>query len=210
MSSRRWRRYWKSKVGEFTEVARQKSIATRQRRARKREKTVPEWFWSFVEKTDSCWWWRGSVGRNGYGRVSMNRHWHYAHRLAWQITHGPIPPGFFVCHTCDQPPCVNPDHLFLGTPADNIHDARTKKRLRPNPPSGSQHWTRQHPDRVRRGEANNKAKLTATEVKAIRKAYQDGCSQTELAHRYGIKQSSVWKVLAGHTWKHVTGGESCL
>ena len=197
-------------VGEFTETARLKSIATRQRRARRREATVSKWFWDFVEKTDDCWWWRGSVGKNGYGRVSMNCRWHYAHRLAWQITHGPIPAGMYICHSCDHPTCVRPDHLFLGTPADNNHDARSKGRLRPNPPTGSRHWTRQHPDQVRRGEANNKAKLTAAKVRTIRQAYQNGCSQTDLAREYGVRQSSVWQILAGRTWKHVTGGKSCL
>lgn len=197
-------------MGEFSEAARLKSIATRKRKAKTRQTTVSEWFWNYVEKNEGCWWWRGSIALNGYGRTFMNGRWHYAHRLAWQIAHGVVPAGMYICHSCDNPGCVRPDHLFLGTPADNHHDARSKGRLRSNPPTGARHWAHQHPERVRRGEANNKAKLTEAQVRELVKAHRNGSSQTELARQYGIRQSSVWQILAGHTWKHVTGGKSCL
>lgn len=85
-------------------------------------------FWASVNKTETCWLWTGSrrgSKRSPYGAFRNQG----AHRVAWQLTHGAIPPGLFVCHTCDVPLCVNPAHLFLGTPLDNIRDAKAKGRL---------------------------------------------------------------------------------
>ena len=75
---------------------------------------------------DDCWLWEGCIDRRGYGRIGRER----AHRRMWQSCHGPIPAGMFVCHTCDNPPCVRPDHLFLGTHTDNMRDMVSKGRGR--------------------------------------------------------------------------------
>lgn len=78
-----------------------------------------------------CWIWMAAcTGKNRYGVFSVNRKNVFAHRYSYSIAHGPIPLGMFVCHKCDNPPCVNPDHLFLGTHTDNMRDARNKGRLR--------------------------------------------------------------------------------
>lgn len=196
---------------KFTASDLAKSTATRKRMAKRRRETVHEWFWDHVTKTANCWLWNGSHSAAGYGRLSMERKWYYAHRVAWEISNGPIPDGLLVCHSCDNPGCVRPDHLFLGTDADNIHDMISKGRAANGPrPRGDEHWTRIYPDRVRRGRANGKAKLTPNKVREIRTAYRNGASQTSLSREYGVKQSTIWQVLAGKTWKHVTGGKSCL
>jgi hypothetical protein len=85
-------------------------------------------FWSFVERTESCWLWRGAQRGSGYGGFHWRNISHYAHRKAWELINGPIADGLHVCHHCDNPPCVRPDHLFLGTQADNNHDRDRKGR----------------------------------------------------------------------------------
>ena len=80
-----------------------------------------------VQEPDACWEWQGTRFPSGYGHFSHNR---YAHRLVWELTYGPVPKGAGVCHTCDNPPCCNPDHLFLGTQKDNVADMLHKGRGR--------------------------------------------------------------------------------
>lgn len=102
-------------------------------------------FWRHVspEPTSGCWLWTSAVDSNGYGKVWMGPEHgckcRRASRLSWEIHYGPIPPGMLVCHRCDTPPCVNPEHLFLGTCADNLRDAARKGRMSPQA----------HPERYR-------------------------------------------------------------
>jgi hypothetical protein len=125
-------------------------------------------FWSKVAKTrDGCWEWAGGMFNSGYGQFCIRHHPYLAHRVAYELTYGPIPSGSgyhgtCVCHRCDNKSCVNPSHLFLGTHQDNIRDRvakgrsavgdRSGSRLHPESrPRGDSHWTRTMPGRVARG-----------------------------------------------------------
>ena len=108
-----------------------------------------------------------------------------AHRVAYEIAHGPIPAGMQVCHHCDNPPCCRPSHLFLGTPKDNSLDAARKGR-RPH------------------GEGHAMAKLTEKDVREIRRLRAAGMHQWPIARRFGIAQTAVWAILARKTWRHVS------
>jgi hypothetical protein len=91
--------------------------------------TVVERFWSHVIRTDTCWLWTGGgVGWNGYARVKVEGKRIFVHRFSWSLANGPIPTGKVICHRCDVPLCVNPEHLFIGTQSDNIRDCVAKGR----------------------------------------------------------------------------------
>ena len=133
---------------------------------------------------DGCWLWLGSRNRRGYGYFYVNGGVVRAHRAAWEFANGPIPDGLLVCHTCDNPPCVRPDHLWLGTYVDNARDRDAKGRMP-----------------VRAGEAQSAARLTEDAVRQIRASK---LSQPALARQFGVSQRLIWAVLKGESWRHVT------
>lgn len=149
-------------------------------------KTLAERLWARVEKMPGgCWEWQGAKHHKGRGYISRGRAVEgmaFTHRVAWELTHGPIPDGLVVCHACDNPPCVNPAHLFLGTIAANNADCRAK---------GRQH---------------SGYKLTDVDVQQIRDRYRcDGPGRPsngqELADEFGITKSYLNQVVNGHRWK---------
>ena len=144
-----------------------------------------EKFWSKVLKTDGCWIWQGSLTSRGYGHFWFHKHFCQSHRVAWEITNGPIPVGFDVCHHCDTPACVRPDHLFLGTVSDNMQDARTKNRW--NPHFCNQPTKEKHP----------KAILTIPQVKEIKNS---NLSQRKIAKIYKVSRGTIQGILSGKTW----------
>lgn len=134
-------------------------------------------FWSYVTKTEGCWIWTGIKSR-GYGKFRVgDRKWR-AHRLSWVIRNGDIPEGMQVLHRCDNPACVNPDHLFIGTPAGNTADKLKKERQ----------WS----------------KLTSEQVKNIRHAHLfGGVPQHQLCKEYGMTQANISCIVNRKTWKHI-------
>lgn len=144
-----------------------------------RLKGTPEQrFWPRVKKTKSCWIWIGAKFPSGYGEISVNNRSIRAHRFSYQIHYGPIPDGKIICHRCDNPACVNPDHLFLGTNKDNTQDMIRKKRGLV-------------------GEKNPCAKLTLEQVIEIR---ETNLPQRKIASKYGISQTMVGKIKRGTKW----------
>lgn len=163
-------------------------------------------FWSKVDKESSpheCWLWMAGTGDYGYGSFWANGRNVGAHAFSYELANGPIPDGLFVCHDCpggDNPHCVNPAHLFLGTPGDNTRDAAKKGRM----PKGDMNGLRIHPDSALKGERNRASKVTAAQVTEIRMRYAAGTeTQTDLARRFGVTQTAIWRIVRGHSWKHL-------
>lgn len=158
---------------------------------------------SLVQRTDrssGCWVWRGLPNKGGYVRTSLRGVCMYVHRASWVFHNGPIPDGMLVCHKCDNPPCCNPEHLFLGTHKDNANDAAFKGRLM----SGDKSWTRHNPEKLRRGEAHHNAKLNKDLVLEIRSLYSSGeHGKRALARRFCLDKSTISSVVSGKTWRHV-------
>ncbi|MGE5617840.1 MAG: HNH endonuclease [Sphingomonadaceae bacterium] len=163
--------------------------------------TVEERFWSKVQKSeDGCWVWNGTIRQTGYGTLKIGGRMVAAHRLAYDLVKGPIPEDMCVCHACDNRTCVRPDHLFIGTRADNNRDMRIKGRAA----RGERHGTHTHPERVPRGERAAKAKLTNRQVVEIRRLRATGeASYGSLARRYGVSHRAIKKAITGESWGHV-------
>ena len=151
-------------------------------------------FWNSVDKGDGagCWSWTAGTDDRGYGRITCELgRCVPASRYSWYLHQGPIPADAFVCHHCDNPTCIRPDHLFLGTHADNMADMDAKGRRR----SGT---------RSQNGSQNFSAKLTENDVADMRHRYTGATGQqAALAREYGISRSTVSEILLGRRWRHV-------
>lgn len=152
-------------------------------------KTLADRFWTKVSKrgVDECWEWMAFKDAQGYGKISVNSSPRLAHRVSYEIHHGPIPDGMFACHRCDNPGCVNPGHIFIGQPIDNIKDMHDKGRA-VYPP-------------INAGKDHGMCKLKPADVLAIRSAR--GIPQRTLAKQYGIGQSQVQRIRSGEGWPHL-------
>lgn len=163
---------------------------------------VEERFWSNVDRSGECWLYVPGPSRT-YGLFCPGHQRKVgAHRFSYELAYGPIPEGMKVCHNCpggDNPRCVNPAHLWLGTTADNNRDMHQKGRHR----SGDTHPSRLRPETRPRGETHSLARLDADKVRAIRRLHADGAKGTDLAARYGVSPSTIWLVVHRKKWVHV-------
>lgn len=160
-----------------------------------------ERFWSKIDRSggpDACWPWMAGRFPSGYGATAMYRVPYRAHRLAFILTVGPIPARMVICHMCDNPPCCNPRHLWLGTVADNNRDTAAKGHY----PTGDQHPARLNPD-LRRGERNGRSRLKNDDIRDIRRRYAAGESQGDIAERYRVHRNTIWWIVNRRHWKHV-------
>lgn len=136
-----------------------------------------------VQQPNGCWVWSGTCQRDGYGSLSINSKPVRAHIFSYKTFVGEVTKDLCVLHTCDNPLCVNPDHLWLGTRAENNADRAAKKRSADS-----------------KGEKHNQAKLTADQVAAIRK---DSRQQKTIAQQYGVSQSCISRIKSNNVWSHL-------
>lgn len=153
-------------------------------------------FWEKVEVAgpDECWEWQAYKDGCGYGQIFREkiggiRHNDRAHRISWELHNGPIPADLQVLHTCDNPPCCNPAHLWLGTPADNAADREEKGRG-----NRGHVW----------GEGHGQSKLTEDQVLEIRMLYATGgITHQALANRHGVTREAISRIMQGRTWSYL-------
>lgn len=148
-------------------------------------------FWSYVVpgNSDTCWLWQGSISTTtGYGQFEFRGVHLAAHRVSFELHHGPIPAGLFICHTCDNRACVNPNHLFAGTIQENLADMRAKGRAKGMFVAGSK-----HPNTT----------LTEADVREIRRLRKTGLFIRVIAERFGVTRSAIGHILQRTTWGHV-------
>ena len=142
-----------------------------------------------VKGPDECWEWQAYQDRHGYGHTQYENKLQYAHRVSYKIHCGEIPKDMNVLHECDNPACVNPKHLFLGTQADNIDDMINKGRNSAPPPQiGVNHWA---------------SKLTEEDVREIKTLIDKGWSAGDIADHFNVAKPTIKDIKAGRTWRHV-------
>lgn len=164
------------------------------RRGHHQQWTREQWVAAFTARTvrteAGCLEWIGNLNENGYGRYTFEGEQWFTHRLAYSLFVGPIPDRLLVCHHCDNPPCCEPSHLFVGDNPANLADMRAKGRGHVPTPA--------------RGAAHPRTQLVDDDVRAIRMAHAGGETQSAIARRLGISRGIVSAICLHKTWKHVT------
>lgn len=162
-----------------------------------------ERFWAKVDKRgeDECWEWKAGKNRKGYGTFHVAVGDFTAHRASWFLKTGQQPRENLVLHHCDNPSCVNPDHLHLGDDLLNAQERCLRGRSRYS--TGDDHYSRKHPEKLPRGVKHGNSKLSEESVLAIRALWRMGESQDSIAERFGICQRTVHVIVFRKTWTHI-------
>lgn len=151
-------------------------------------------FWKFVQVTEGCWSWVGSTINGTYGQIKIAGRIYASHRISWVIHNGSIPRNRLVCHHCDNPNCVRPDHLFIGTHNDNMNDMDRKSR-RVMPPMESLSSP---------GESNPNARLKRENIITIRELLRKGAPQKTVARFFGVSQFAISLIYRRKLWSSLT------
>ncbi len=154
---------------------------SRSAEAAKKRPTIQAEFERRVQQSDGCWEWTGLKDKDGYGLLSYARRNYRANKLALQFDGRPVPAGMYACHTCDNPGCVRPSHLYPGTPQQNADDAYVR-------------------DRNQRGERHYAAKLRDNDIKTTRSSFE---TDEDIARIYGVSRSNISQIRSRKTWRHV-------
>ena len=162
-----------------------------------RPRTTADNFWNYVDRSDGCWLWKRGRHRTGYGQLRFEGRDVMAHRVAYSLAVGDIPAGLHVLHRCDTPPCCRPDHLFVGTPADNARDRNQKGRAA----TGTRNGRYTHPERTCRGERKPSRKLTWAQVVDIRSRHEQDESLASLARAFGVAESTIRNIVHFLKWR---------
>ena len=141
-----------------------------------------------IDLKSQCWIWTGSKNKKNYGCIHFKGKTRIAHRLAYELYKGQIPKGLLVCHNCDNPSCINPDHLFLGTNQDNSNDKFSKNR-----------------EKILYGQSNGNSKLTTNEVVNIKRMLISGYTPTEISRKFNVSDGAIFSIRDNNTWRHVLG-----
>jgi len=176
---------------------------------RDKNRSLKEYFEDkFIPEPNSgCWLWLGALDHDGYGSFYVKRNVEpKAHRFSYELYCEPIPENLSVLHKCDNPCCVNPDHLFVGTQDDNMKDMKNKGRHR-NPEING---LKLHPEKAARGEKVNTAKLTEKDCYKVVEYYKQGYTQKQISEIYNVHYTTIGGVINGRYWKHLnlTKGEN--
>lgn len=164
--------------GECTEDRREEVVSA----------TIADRIEKRLDRRGECWLWYGDKNDKGYAQLRMRdgggRTWLNLRRYVWETTHGPIPDGMLVCHSCDTPSCLNPEHLWLGTHQDNMNDSKAKGRL----------------FSMSRGEANKSSKLKEVDVLEMWKLKGLGYSHKAIGEQFGVCSTHVGRIFRGDHW----------
>jgi hypothetical protein len=146
--------------------------------------TLGERFWKRVDRTGDCWEWQGQLSEKGYGQLQVQGKQKRAHRVSWELSNGPIPDGMVIMHRCDNPKCVRPEHLSVGTVADNNRDMQRKGRAR---------------FALLPGQRNGAAKLSDEQARQV-SANRGQATAQELVNMFGVSAATVYAIWRGSRW----------